>query len=379
MRIIKRNTKDGNTRYEVHGRVGGRGSKYIRRRFDRKIDAENFVTAHQIEQADSLTKPKTMFTMAERTFEEESHFWLTHCGIKFSPGHKKRAQDSLAKCILPKIGRLTLDKINPVVFSKYRLERLETGLKPASVNRETEVMMAVLNYAVKQRRIPYNPAAGFTKLDEIREDIQFWERSEAENFLKFADQKYPIGSENRWVYVVYLLALNTSLRAGEIWGLKPKDLSQGEELLHIQRQFDLVVRNFRTLKGKESRYVPCNSFLRAELKQLIEHQDISAECTVFCTSTDRPMDHYNFVGRYFEKDIIGAKVKKIRFHDLRHTATTLMIAQGLDIKTVQVICGHKDITTTMRYVHLLGDSIKRAARVFSIVPEGKSQQIDAVA
>jgi len=42
----------------------------------------------------------------------------------------------------------------------------------------------------------------------------------------------------------------------------------------------------------------------------------------------------------------------------------------LDIKTVQEICGHKDVTTTMNYVHLLGDSIRQAARSFSVVPEG---------
>jgi hypothetical protein len=45
-----------------------------------------------------------------------------------------------------------------------------------------------------------------------------------------------------------------------------------------------------------------------------------------------------------------------------------MIADGLDLRTVQEICGHKDIDTTMRYAHLLGDSIKKAARAFSIVP-----------
>ena len=67
---------------------------------------------------------------------------------------RNRAKDALDKWIIPQIGRLTLDKINPVVFSNFRIARLEEGLKPASVNRETEVMMAILNFAVKQRRIP---------------------------------------------------------------------------------------------------------------------------------------------------------------------------------------------------------------------------------
>lgn len=45
-----------------------------------------------------------------------------------------------------------------------------------------------------------------------------------------------------------------------------------------------------------------------------------------------------------------------------------MIASGLDLKTVKEICGHQDVATTMRYAHLLGDSIKQAARSFSVVP-----------
>ena len=210
MKVNKVVTKDGEVRWEVVGWTAGRGSRYLRRRFDRKIEADAFITDQMLQQVESATKPKTLLTMVEQTFEEESKFWMAHRGVEFSPGHKKRAKDALDKWILPQLGSLTLDQINPVVLSNYRIGRLEEGLKPATVNRETEIMMAILNFAVKQRRIPYHPAAGFTKLKEVREDIQFWERSEASAFLSFANQKYPINSENRWVYVAYLTLLNTA-------------------------------------------------------------------------------------------------------------------------------------------------------------------------
>ncbi|MBI2606083.1 MAG: tyrosine-type recombinase/integrase [Deltaproteobacteria bacterium] len=108
--------------------------------------------------------------------------------------------------------------------------------------------------------------------------------------------------------------------------------------------------------------------MRAELKQLTARLHITQDKTFFQTETGRPIDHDNFTDRYFGKDVAEAKVKKIRFHDLRHTGTTLMIASGLDLKTVKEIYGHKDVATTMRYAHLLGDSIKHAARSFSVVP-----------
>ena len=54
---------------------------------------------------------------------------------------------------------------------------------------------------------------------------------------------------------------------------------------------------------------------------------------------------------------------------MRHTATTLMIAGGVDIKTVKEICGHADIATTMNYVHLITGSVNKVAQSFSVNPE----------
>ena len=293
MKVRKITTTDGIVRWEVYGFVSGRGSKQLKRRFERKIDADRFVTDQKVQQAESGTRPRALFLMAERTFEEESRFWLTHRGVSFSPGHLRRAKDALDKWILPKMGKVTLDRMNPVVLSRFRVDRLEDGLKPATVNRETEVIMAILNFSVKQRRIPYNPAVGFTKLAETRDDMKFWERREAADFLEFADRKYPRGTDKRWVYAAYLLALNTALRAGEIWGLKVEDLTQGEELLHIQRQFDLVSRSLRPPKGKKARYVPCNSVIRAELNGLTSREKLKADQTFFRSLADTPVDHDN--------------------------------------------------------------------------------------
>lgn len=149
-------------------------------------------------------------------------------------------------------------------------------------------------------------------------------------------------------------------------------------LLHIQRQFNTVIRDFGPVKGKKPRYVPCNSILRDELKRLIQKDRLSHDQTFFHTETGTPIDHDNFTDRYFEKDVAGAGVKRIRFHDLRHTGTTLMIAGGLDVKTVKEICGHIDISTTMRYVHLLGDSIRNVARTYSVTPSAESPKLHLV-
>jgi site-specific recombinase XerD len=53
---------------------------------------------------------------------------------------------------------------------------------------------------------------------------------------------------------------------------------------------------------------------------------------------------------------------------MRHTATTLLISSGVDLKTVKEICGHADIATTMNYVHMVSGAIEKVALNFSITP-----------
>jgi integrase len=234
-----------------------------------------------------------------------------------------------------------------------------------------EVLTAILNFSTKTRRIPFYPASGFTKLKEHRSDIEFWEQDQAEAFLNFSNLKYAKGTPERWIHVVYLLALNTALRAGEIWGLQAQDIKQNAQVLHIQRQWDRVDLGFRLPKGKSSRFVPCNKEIGRELEGLIA---ANTSKTVFSNFNGNPICHENFVKRVFNKDLSEAAVKQINFHGLRHTATTLMIANGVDIKTVQEICGHQNITTTMKYTHLLAGSVKSVAQLFTITGRANHQR-----
>lgn len=193
--------------------------------------------------------------------------------------------------------------------------------------------------------------------------------------LKFANRE-PVVIErgcysSRWVFVVYLLALNSALRAGEIWGIQPQDCVEGGEVLFVRRQFDRVKKDFTPPKGKKSRRVPCNSLLQFELESLIKVREITPTQTIFHGQDGRPLNHDSF-SDHFVRDIKKWGGKKIRFHDLRHTATTLMILHGVNLKTVKEICGHKDISTTMGYSHLVEESVNKVARTFSIRPvEGK--------
>jgi integrase len=365
--IKKKVLKSGEVRWEVRVWTNGRGSKRLARWFDKKVDADNYL--HDLKQrSDSIKKSSTgIANFEETTFAQEAQAWIEDGKFRFSASHLKRSEGIL-KEFLPKIGRLTPEKFTPVFLSLLQRQMKADGAKNLTVNRKTEVITAVLNFAVKQRRIPYNPASGFRKLPSDQAEMQFWDRVEAESFLEFVSGKYPAGSSERWIYVSYLLALNTGLRAGEVWGLQPRDIVDDGEMLFIRRQFDRVTKAFGPPKGKKSRHVPCHSELCEELKMLIAARKTRLDQTIFHGKEGLPINHDSFGDRRFDKDVRLWGGRRIRFHDLRHTATTLMIGGGVDLKTVKEICGHKDIATTMGYTHLLGDNLRQVARSFSIKP-----------
>jgi integrase len=86
---------------------------------------------------------------------------------------------------------------------------------------------------------------------------------------------------------------------------------------------------------------------------------------MFCTTVGTPLDRGNVVKREFWPSLKRAGLRRIRFHDLRHTFATLLIDQGESAKYIQTQLGHASIQVTMdRYGHLLPDVHQQAAQRF---------------
>ena len=372
MSIRRVKLKNGEQKWEVRVHESGRGSKRITRRFERKSDAEVFLGEFQEELRAKARSPFKTSSFQERVFRDEAAYWLADGKLRFSFGHLKRVEGILQQ-VLKIYGDYTLDRFTPELLSRIQQDEKLIGMSNATVNRKTEVITAILNCSAKHRRIPFNPSTGFKKLARPTNEMAFWRQSEASDFLAKIDELYPAGSEQRWIYVVYFLALNTALRAGEIWGLKVMDITEDGKSIWVRRQFNRVSLDFGPTKGKKARYVPCLPELYNELKALIETQGMKPDETIFRNLEGKPICHDNFADRQFQKDLKLWKGRSIRFHDLRHTATTLMIANGVDIKTVKEICGHADIATTMNYVHLVASNVDRVTQIFSIKPKSRKE------
>jgi integrase len=354
-------------------RVAGKNSERLRKKFDKKIDAQVWLDKFKEKQKAYSGHEFTETNPEAVTFEREAKYWTDNVRFKLSESHMKRV-DGILEVLLKKHGKLTLDQLNPEVLIKIQQEIIGSGRARATANRYTEVVSAIVNHSIEHRRFPFNPLSGFKKLTTGNNEMEYWRMDEVQSFLCFADEKYPRGHKLRWVYLVYYLAVNTGLRAGEVWGVKLSDFSRELKSFNIRRQYDRVAKDFEMLKSTKNsnsanitRRVPCNQLLINELDFHVEQYGIKRDDLIF-SKDGKAICHDIFAESYFRKDVDLWGGRKIRFHDMRHTAATLMVGAGIDVVTVQGIMGHKNVETTMKYVHLLSANVSRVADSFFISP-----------
>lgn len=377
MTIKKITLPNKEVRWEVCERLPGHGEKRIRRRFEKKVDAQVFVDSLRVRKKEAL-QPNSVqvdFDIEGTTFNVEAEYWIKMKGADFTEGYFRVINPGLKK-IRKLYGTFPISKFTPGLLFEFKLMMKAQGLSGATQNRYCDLVIRVINFSFKQKRINSNPVTGYEKGRENQTEMQFWDEGEITSFLSFADKKYPRGSEKRWIYAVYLIALETGARAREIWGLKILDIPTTGTKLKILRQA-LGAGRFSPTKGKDSRFVPFSYGLREELESMLSDQleVLNPDWTIFRSAANSFIDHDNFVDRRFKKDMEESKARRIRFHDMRHTALTLMVKKGVLLPMVQKIAGHKDIKTTMRYVHVLGKDIDDVGAVQGLTVTTHSSRV----
>lgn len=383
MSVTKRKTKFGYV-YDVRYRADGKLSKHSCKTFNRKADATEFLERKRTELMSDRQGSGLQGHFDDTTLAQEAEFWLEQMQVELSKGWHQRAAVIIRKNLIPKYGHLSPDRFTIAYVRRMQAEvklvnrKSEGLLSNSSVNRVTEVLCAVLNYSAKTRRIPYNPLTGYSKLPDDRAEMSYWEEAEVRDFLKFLSSKFPVGHEERWVYVAILVAVNCAIRAGELWGLKPGDVA--EETLYIKRQWIEMEKRFHLPKGKRNRKVKTkvpyrhtvlHESVRRELLAIIRQREVKADQTIFYGEDGRPRGHRSFAHR-FDRLVKAWGGKRIRFHDLRHTAITLWLHSGVNIRVIQEMAGHENILTTMGYVHMVGGSVSRVSQ-FHVVSESEPE------
>jgi integrase/recombinase XerD len=150
-------------------------------------------------------------------------------------------------------------------------------------------------------------------------------------------------------HLVILLLVATGLRISELCSLRVMDVSPDGSQLHVRG------------KGLRDRNVyVANAGVRAALKQLRKRGAATGQAEVlFCNRYGRALTPAAFRGRMKRLCKGNTDGKRITPHMLRHTAATLLIETGVDIRYVQKLLGHASIATTELYTHVADESLRR--------------------
>ena len=232
-----------------------------------------------------------------------------------------------------------LGSISSAVIESYKRKRLEEGIKKTTLNRELTVLKSIFKRAQElglwDGQIP--------KIDKVKGDekeiVRFLSREEAERLINACPE---------WFRPVVVFALNTGLRAGEIFSLRWEDID-------LERR--LIIIKSRATKTKKERLIPVNSTVYSLLMELEKNR--KEHGFVFTNRSGLPYKYEDKTYlKVFKTACKKAGIENFRFHDLRHTFASWVAMNSRDIYAVKQLLGHSSLTSTKRYAHLTDDYLK---------------------
>lgn len=214
------------------------------------------------------------------------------------------------------------------------------------------ILRAALQHAVREDELPRNVARNVELSMGTKREIEPLTAAEGRRLLTAA-------RDNR-LRAAYELAVRIGLRRGELLGLRWSDVDLLDGVLTVRQALqrvggELLIVAPKTQRSARRVALPaeCVTALRAQLAQQIADQKAAGhnwkgtgKGLVFTTKNGTPIEPRN-LNRSFEALSVRAGVRKVRFHDLRHTCASLLHEQGADARMIMEVLGHSSIRVTM--------------------------------
>lgn len=340
--------KDGSwcTQVTIEGR---RITKYAKTK--RECREWKKVTLEQIENGFS-------FAGAQVTLSEYMIEWLRSNRTSLRPKTWSQYEQVSRVHIVPLLGHIKLKDLRPDNIQSLYNAKIEEGKSGSTIRIIHAVLHRAFTQAMNWGLIGRNPTDAVTKPKLKRKEMRVLDDNQARSLLSVVEGTRYDG--------LYHLALSTGLRQGEILGLRWSDLDWVTGQLEIQRQLQRVTGQgliFTDTKSKSGRRVVVLG--HALLNKLHVHYELQHEermlagdyweenDLIFPSRIGTPMEPRNLL-RHFKDVLEKADLPDIRFHDLRHSAATLMLRQGTHPKVVQERLGHSTISLTLdTYSHVV--------------------------
>ena len=286
----------------------------------------------------------TFRQIKKSTFAQFSKLWLeSYAETICKPSTLRSYQSIIRNHFSPVFGDMAMTAISTEMLQRYVAKRLKK-VKPKTVVNEIVPLKKMFKHAVKWGYIKFNPAIDVERPKVEEEEMEILIPKEIRILLDNVTPKYK---------PLFLTAILTGMRRGELLGLQWGDIDNNHNQIHVKRS--MWEGQFYSPKSKASkRKIDMTPTLVLELKKHKLVCPVSEHELVFCNPFGKPLDPDNMIKREFIPALRRAKIRKIRFHDLRHTNVALRIEQNQNIKYIQKQIGHASIQTTLdRYGHLI--------------------------
>jgi integrase len=310
----------------------------------------------------------TLVTTPQQKLEQFLHSWLEDTQKhSVRPRTYERYEEIVRLHIIPELGHHYVQKLTAQQVEAFYARKMREGYKPVTVASFHNVLHKALTTAVRWNLVSRNVCDLVAPPRGEEFEIQPLNLEQIRKLLAAAVVRgYPIEG-------LLTLALATGMRRGELLGLKWQDIDFATSTLHVRR---IMTRVPSKLKTEESKgYVEANTKTKKSRRSILiapfaltalqRHREAQEEVKkkagrlwqehdlVFCTSVGTPLNP-DRVRVPFKELLKEAGLPDIRFHDLRHSAATLLLAMGIHPKITQEMLGHSNIAMTMDvYSHVL--------------------------
>jgi integrase len=275
----------------------------------------------------------------------------------------------------PALGQIPLQALRPDQVQRFYNDKREAGLSARTVRYLHTILHSALKQAMKNQLVVRNVSEATTLPGGKTRIMHPFTLGQVQQFLD--------GVREDRLFAAFFLEIGTSLRRGELLGVRWRDVDLEAGVVHVRQTLVRVGNHDATAIDRKTRLIfqePKTEQSRrtipipaAIIDQLKRHKARQAQekflmgeayeehGLVFCQANGQPIDPRNFT-RHFERLLQQAELPHIRFHDTRHTFATLMLELGEAPKVVQSMLGHTKISTTLDiYSHVSLDLERQAA------------------
>ncbi len=268
--------------------------------------------------------------------------------------------------LAPRLGHLFLQKLMPQHIQAFYTEKMKEGLKASTVALIHAVLHTALEHAVKWNLVARNVASLVSVPHSDPQEVRALTSDEARKLIEVA--------RDHWLEPLLILALTTGLRRGELLALRWSDIDVSHGIMQVRRTANRYagygfVENDPKTKRSRRNIILSDIALQALQDQHVLQDKMKTKAgerwqeqdLVFTNRSGGFFDPETLV-KHFHLLLDKAGLPHIRFHDLRHSAATILLTMGVHPKVVQEILGHSTIAMTMdTYSHLLPSMQKDAA------------------